>query len=561
MQKLTLQNLSAWVHAPLTRRLGLGLAGFLLLVIALQLVYPRDRVLPNAHMQGIAIGWQQKDDAVGHTAKALSMATVTFATDTFKESVSADVLGIDVVTSDAVQRAMDYAWWQRLIPFTVLQARSVESRLSYDDDRIVYYAEQFAKKHNTAARNAGVQVEGGGLKLLPGAPSYTFEPAQIVRSVKDAPFDRRMTIRLAAVTTDPIRTDAAVQALIDRVADIIAHPPTVRYAGQSTKLTSAQIVSWIAFPEDPATKKLYLSINTDAVRAFAETVQQKAYKAPGTSVVTIVDGSETSRTAASPGQGLDAATATQRIADGLLSKATTIDVPTVALPAKVTYQRQYSSTQNGLNALLGDIAGGMGVSVIELGGAGRTASTNGDRRFTAASTYKLFVAYGVVKRVEAGAFTWETPVNGNTVAGCFDSMIVRSDNPCAKALGEMVGWGDIQAMMRAIGLGSTTLTNGFYTTPNDLARFLRLLQSGTLLSASGSSRLLDAMHRQVYRSGIPAGTGVRVADKVGFIGSLIHDAGIVYGPNGPYVLVIMTSDSSWSAIASVSRQIHTFLNR
>ena len=49
-------------------------------------------------------------------------------------------------------------------------------------------------------------------------------------------------------------------------------------------------------------------------------------------------------------------------------------------------------------------------------------------------------------------------------------------------------------------------------------------------------------------------------DKVGFVDDVIHDAGIVYGPHGPYVLVVMTSNSSWDAVADIARQINTLLN-
>jgi hypothetical protein len=35
----------------------------------------------------------------------------------------------------------------------------------------------------------------------------------------------------------------------------------------------------------------------------------------------------------------------------------------------------------------------------------------------------------------------------------------------------------------------------------------------------------------------------------------------VYGPRGPYVLTIMTSGSSWTAIADAAKQINSFLNR
>jgi len=67
--------------------------------------------------------------------------------------------------------------------------------------------------------------------------------------------------------------------------------------------------------------------------------------------------------------------------------------------------------------------------------------------------------------------------------------------------------------------------------------------------------LIDAMKRNVYRQGIPKGVSSVVADKVGFMDALLHDAAIVYGPTGPYTLVIMTNGSSWANIAELTRQI------
>lgn len=69
------------------------------------------------------------------------------------------------------------------------------------------------------------------------------------------------------------------------------------------------------------------------------------------------------------------------------------------------------------------------------------------------------------------------------------------------------------------------------------------------------------MKRQIFRKGIPAGVGVPVADKVGFIPDegLYHDSAIVYAPSGVYVLVIYTQGSNWAAIADAAKQIHAQL--
>ena len=64
------------------------------------------------------------------------------------------------------------------------------------------------------------------------------------------------------------------------------------------------------------------------------------------------------------------------------------------------------------------------------------------------------------------------------------------------------------------------------------------------------------MKRQVYRKGLPAGVGVPVADKVGFLEGYLHDSAIVYSPKGVYILVIYSNGSSWGAIADAAKKIH-----
>ena len=63
------------------------------------------------------------------------------------------------------------------------------------------------------------------------------------------------------------------------------------------------------------------------------------------------------------------------------------------------------------------------------------------------------------------------------------------------------------------------------------------------------------MKRNIYRQGIPRGINAPVANKVGFLDGVLHDAAIVYASTGPYVLVITTDGSSWAHIAELTRQI------
>ena len=81
------------------------------------------------------------------------------------------------------------------------------------------------------------------------------------------------------------------------------------------------------------------------------------------------------------------------------------------VPAKVEYDRNYSSTEDGLNALLKHYAedhpGTYGISFLEIDGKKRNASYNSNKQFVTASTYKLFVGYSVLRREQLAGWRWE----------------------------------------------------------------------------------------------------------------------------------------------------------
>jgi beta-lactamase class A len=206
-----------------------------------------------------------------------------------------------------------------------------------------------------------------------------------------------------------------------------------------------------------------------------------------------------------------------------------------------------------------DNPGVFGVSFTELGGQGLSAQYNASRQFVTASTYKLFVAFSTIKRVEAGQMKWDDAniANGRDLTKCFDDMIVKSDNACAEALIKKIGAKDLNADIKSLGLGSSGFrADNNVTTASDLASYLTQLEKGTMpIKLENRDRLLGAMKRNVYRQGVPAGASGQVADKVGFLWALLHDVTIVYSPKGTYVLVVLTDGSSWAKIAELTRKI------
>ncbi|HEX8903512.1 MAG TPA: serine hydrolase, partial [Longimicrobiaceae bacterium] len=82
-----------------------------------------------------------------------------------------------------------------------------------------------------------------------------------------------------------------------------------------------------------------------------------------------------------------------------------------------------------------------------------------------------------------------------------------------------------------------------------------------------SARMLEILHDQEFRSGIPAGVpeSARVANKTGEISTVAHDAAIVYLPERkPYCLAVLTqwepgASGRSDTIARISRAVYEHL--
>ena len=104
-------------------------------------------------------------------------------------------------------------------------------------------------------------------------------------------------------------------------------------------------------------------------------------------------------------------------------------------------------------------------------------------------------------------------------------------------------------------------------TADGLVQLLRLIAEERAFSPELSHAMLEILHEQEFRSGIPAGlpATARVAHKTGEISTIAHDAGIVYLPTRkPYIVAILTE---WEAeatgrsptIAAASYMVHEHL--
>lgn len=235
---------------------------------------------------------------------------------------------------------------------------------------------------------------------------------------------------------------------------------------------------------------------------------------------------------------------------------------------------------------------------------------SGDTWFHAASTMKIAVLLGVFREALAGSFRIEDPLH---VRNRFESivdgspyqlevsessdpdvyrnlgksmsirelayyMITTSSNLATNLLVRLVGIESIAAALDELGISGIRVRRGVEdqkafdegisneATANGLAAMLRVIYERRAFSEEASEQMLEILHDQRHKSGIPAGLpkDTRVAHKTGNISTVHHDAGIVFlEGRQPYVLAVLTrfdaEQGRGNAVADVSRDIHQYL--
>jgi beta-lactamase class A len=240
-----------------------------------------------------------------------------------------------------------------------------------------------------------------------------------------------------------------------------------------------------------------------------------------------------------------------------------------------------------------------------------TWALNPHRWFHAASTIKVPVLLAVYEAIEQGRFdagsrvhvrnrflgivegrpyrvASERDANAGvhaaigrmlTVQELAEHMITTSSNLATNLLLDLVGVEAARAAIARLHLGGIDLQRGVEdeaaweaglnnrVTAAGLCDAMRLIEEGKAISPDASQAMLDILHQQRFRSGIPAGLpeDARVANKTGEISTIAHDAGIVYlDGRDAYVVVILTEwapevNARQETIARISRAVYEYM--
>jgi beta-lactamase class A len=436
-----------------------------------------------------------------------------------------------------------------------------------DKQKETEVAQILAAKTVILPKDAGlVRQADGSYELTPQVTGTSASVSSIKQALDSV--DPIIKKKAEASTTPkmPTITDKALNAALEQYNQARKSPLNLSYNAKTYAITPQQITSWTAINVDQNTGSASLAFDQAAIRNWLNSTVPLVIQKPGVSTVTIVNGTVQSRSNASAGSGLDVDTTISNIMTALQAAKVSTDASVKSLAPSEQYVRQYTPTNEGLAAIISDWQKDhpklkASVALREISGSGRQASYNGTTQFTMASIYKLYTNWYVFSQSEKGVLSLDSPsgVSGKSILQCIEASIVVSDNTCGKWLLDSSGRSNVNNTARIAGYGSTDL-NSLASTANDTVNLLYNLANGGLMGPTNTQAMLGFMQRQIYRSGIPAGSpGATVQDKVGFLGNAWNDAAIVRGSKSTYVLVIYTNGSNSDAIKDLANHIYNLM--
>ena len=155
-----------------------------------------------------------------------------------------------------------------------------------------------------------------------------------------------------------------------------------------------------------------------------------------------------------------------------------------------------------------------------------------------------------------------------TIEELIERMIRFSDNQALYLLSIRLPEQELRSLFSISGASNKILSDaGAKLTVKEYAGFFRILFNSSYLSRENSEKALALLSATEYNDALPAGVpaGITVAHKFGEAGTgnverQLHDCGIVYFPDHPYLACVMTrgksTDELKQAIADISRFIY-----
>ncbi|MBI2039652.1 serine hydrolase [Candidatus Microgenomates bacterium] len=152
-----------------------------------------------------------------------------------------------------------------------------------------------------------------------------------------------------------------------------------------------------------------------------------------------------------------------------------------------------------------------------------------------------------------------------TVGELIDRMIVFSDNQAYNLLLANIDDDIVRKAFKDLGIDLPDQENAqmYMSAEKYATAFLKVLFNGSYLNKEMSEKALGLLMRTNFKDGLTPGlpTSIKVAHKFGerswdkISTKQLHDCGIIYYPNHPYLLCVMTRGNSFEAQSQIIKDL------
>lgn len=541
----------------------------MVLVVIGQLLYPSNRALPLSRLESAGyLGFADKDTILSNFEN-FDSRVVTVHTHTKSLTTSYKDLGVTIKPFETVELMTDYSIRERLVPFSILVKGNKNFAISrsLDEAQLKLFVDNVIAQASKQPKDAEVSLKGTQLIVKEAEDGHEYQAETLKSRVLKADLsDRGQIIFTPTILTPDIKTDDA-RFITARMQQRIDTPLLINAEGKTRRIEPATLASWIDIVPKPQDKTVDVLFNKKRVDSSLHSFIGDVNYNPTPTVVTYLNGVQAGRVEGSVGKILNYDDLLNRVTSNTSPLTSTLEALVTTTQPPEVIDRKYTKDSQGLQTLLSYWssvnAGTYSIDFRTLDGNIK-ANLNPHRLMPSVGVYQTYIASLIYGKVTAGTISLNTATSaGKSVELCLDLMMRESNEACINALGSLVNWGASDSLLKAQGFGSTTLAQGAsLTTANDLSVWAQKLIGGNLTASWHADTLTNIMSRNVYRTGIPAGSsGMLVANTFGSYGRSTNEIAVAYHPNGTYVLSILSEGSSPGLFANLASEINKVMNQ
>ena len=578
-------QINYWLKQHWKLLVGVFFGILILGTIIFQIVYPNSRMLPNANVDGVSLGWMKRTDAAKKLDDLYGEQTLKIYFGKNEAAFQAprmSEMGI-AVSNEARLAAISYPFYLRIIPGSFLWAGTApkedDMEYVYDKKKIETYTQsKVGDGCSIEPRDATLKVVESQLQLVPSAPGGECDITQFQQAlaqVKPSSDSEKNKVTISIVEKPAAVDDDRARELATTLNNRLKEPMNIAVDKETDTIPGRIVMGWLDFKSDIPPEslkdsdikaKLAFSVNKDRMKVYVDTnIAAKLIKEPGVSKVSTLDFKETSRVNGAGGREVNMDAALASVEAYINNKTSTAVAATRDVGPTMQYTRTYTPTSNGMAALLAQFAqdnpGTYGLAFTELSGVRnlRQASFNADTPFKSAGAESLYIAYGALMEQRTGVIRTVDTIAGNrNYTDCLKALVQRSDESCRTGFYQVMGHKTTTARGAELGLKSTVFAGKDTTTSaNDLHKVVTGFAKNQIARVEGGQQLLSYMEADQDNGGIGKGvTKGRVAHMVGESGTFHNDSSVVYSTDkGNYVLTVLSDGSSWEKITDLTKKI------